>query len=71
MLTPPNLTIRKLGNLWQLRADFGTVFQSHNREECLQYAKEHFCFLTSGLEFHNISDAPGRAHRTRRIKVYP
>lgn len=71
MFTPPNFTIRKLGNLYQLRADFGTVFQSHNRDECLRYAREHRLFLTSGLDFHNIADTPTRTHRTRRIKVYP
>ena len=38
MILPPAFSIRKTGNLYQLRhKDFGTVFQSHNRKECENY----------------------------------
>ena len=38
MILPSAFTIRKTGNLYQLRhKDFGTVFQSHNRKECENY----------------------------------
>ena len=38
MILPPSFTIRKTGNLYQLRhKDFGTVFQSHNRKELENY----------------------------------
>lgn len=39
MILPPSFSIRKTGNLYQLRhKDFGTVFQSHDRKECERYA---------------------------------
>ena len=38
MILPSAFSIRKTGNLYQLRhKDFGTVFQSHNRKECENY----------------------------------
>ena len=38
MILPPAFSIRKTGNLYQLRhKDLGTVFQSHNRKECKNY----------------------------------
>lgn len=39
MILPPSFSIRKTGNLYQLRhKDLGTVFQSHDRKECERYA---------------------------------
>ncbi len=46
MILPPAFTIRKTGNLYQLRhKDFGTVFQSHNRKELENYIWNRPSFL--------------------------
>lgn len=46
MILPSSFTIRKTGNLYQLRhKDFGTVFQSHNRKELENYIWNRPSFL--------------------------
>lgn len=45
-MIPSSFTIRKTGNLYQLRhKDFGTVFQSHNRKELENYIWNRLSFL--------------------------
>lgn len=45
-MIPSSFTIRKTGNLYQLRhKDFGTVFQSHNRKELYNYIWNRPSFL--------------------------
>lgn len=46
MILPPAFTIRKIGNLYQLRHKYlGTVFQSHNRKELENYIWNRPSFL--------------------------
>lgn len=62
MILPSSFTIRKTGNLYQLRhKDFGTVFQSHNRKE---FAKAHLLdpehgAMTMRTFIHLTKDAYG------------
>ena len=67
------LTIRKTGNLYQLRSAVGTIFQSHSLKEIEEYARTSggYSFGSPSLSLRMKTDENRTAMKYGRLRTRP